>query len=158
MKNKIEKLDILAFGAHPDDVDACAGGLLAKCVKEGLSVGIIDLTSGDNSETANGKLRISESLTSSKILGVKIRKNLRWPDRDIQATNNNEDKLVRIIRKYKPDIAVIPYWEDRHKAHRDTSNLTERAIQSAKYSKIIPRFKAHKVKIILFLISLTLMI
>ena len=150
MKNKIEKLDILAFGAHPDDVDACAGGLLAKCVKEGLSVGIIDLTSGDNSETANGKLRISESLTSSKILGVKIRKNLRWPDRDIQATNNNEDKLVRIIRKYKPDIAVIPYWEDRHKAHRDTSNLTERAIQSAKYSKIIPGLKAHKVKIILY--------
>lgn len=144
------KLDILAFGAHPDDVDACAGGMLAKSVKEGMKVGIIDLTAGDNSETAAGDVRIRESKKSAKVLGVLLRENLKWQDRSIYTSNDKEDKLVILLRKYKPDIVVIPYWSDRHKAHRDTSNLLERAIQTSKYSKILPEIKPHKVKIVLY--------
>lgn len=150
MTKQISNLDILAFGAHPDDVDACAGGMLAKSAKEGMTTGIVDLTAGDNSETAGGQDRIRESLKSAKVLGVIVRDNLNWPDKNIYVTNENEDKLVKIIRKYKPDTVVIPYWNDRHKGHRDASVLLERAIQTAKYSKILPKIKPHKVKIILY--------
>lgn len=142
---KSKRLDILAFGAHPDDVDACAGGMLAKSTKDGRRVGIIDLTGGNNSETAGGTTRIKESMESAKVLGVSVRENLNWPDRNITVNNGNEDKIVKIIRKYRPDIVVIPYWKDRHKAHRDTSILLERAIQTAKYSKILPKIQSHKV-------------
>ncbi len=148
--NTMKKVNILAFGAHPDDVDACAGGLIAASVKDGLKVGIIDLTSGDNSNTADGKTRIKESLQSAKILGVNLRKNLEWEDRNIEASNKNEEEIAKIIREHKPEIVIIPYWEDRHKAHRDASALVERAVQTAKYSKILPEIEAHKVNTVLY--------
>ncbi len=149
MNNTYLKLDILAFGAHPDDVEACAGGMLAKSIRQGLKAGIIDLTAGDNSETADGKTRIKESLKSAKVLGVHLRKNLSWPDGNISG-EEKEIELVKIIRQLKPEIAVIPYWEDRHKSHRDASFILERAIQTAKYSKIMPDLPPHKVKIVLY--------
>ena len=132
------KLDILAFGTHPDDVEACAGGMIIESIKQGLKVGIIDLTSGDNSETAPGSLRIRESQESAKILGVKLRENLNLPDRNLEPSIENENKIVEVIRRYRPDTIVIPHWYDRHKGHRDASNLVERSVQSAKYSKILP--------------------
>jgi N-acetylglucosamine malate deacetylase 1 len=144
------KLDILAFGAHPDDVDACAGGMISKCVQQGMKVGIVDLTAGDNSETADGATRIIESQRSAKILGVTFRKNLKWADRSIKISDKNEEEIAKVIRICQPRIVLLPYWEDRHKGHRDTSLLVERAVQTAKYSKILPNINAHKVQIVIY--------
>lgn len=143
------KLDILAFGAHPDDVEACAGGTLCVSVKQGKKVGIIDLTAGENAETGEGDLRVKESHESAKVLGVVTRKNLHLPERNF-VTLENENLVIKEVRLYKPDIVMIPYWQDRHKGHRDASVLLERAIQDAKYSKIIPELNAHKVKVVLY--------
>lgn len=145
-----KSVDILAFGAHPDDIEACAGGMLAKSVQQGFSVGIIDLTSGDNSEMAEGKTRLKEAKKAAKILGAGFRENLSLPERDLIPTEKNENIVIEKIRKYSPDIVVIPHWHDRHRGHRDASTLLERAIQSAKYTKIMPNLKPHKVKIVLY--------
>lgn len=149
MKKNI-KLDVLAFGAHPDDVDACAGGLVAKSVKQGLKVGIIDLTVGDNSENGSGSIRAQEAQEAAKILELSVRENLNMSERGLEPSVKNENLIVQKIRQYRPDVVVIPHWHDRHRGHRDASILIERAIQSAKYSKILPELKAHKVKIVLF--------
>ena len=148
MSNSL-KLNVLAFGAHPDDVDACVGGTLAATVKQGLKVGVIDLTSGDNSETAGGFTRVKESLESAKILGLSVRENLYFSEREFKDVEN-ENKLIEIIRMYQPDIVMLPHWYDRHKGHRDASELLERAIQLAKYSKILPASKAYKVRLVLY--------
>jgi bacillithiol biosynthesis deacetylase BshB1 len=142
-------LDIIAFGAHPDDVEASVGGTIAKSAKQGFKAGIVDLTSGDNSETAEGKTRIGESVKSAKILGANMRINLEFKERNF-INLENEDKIAEILRKYKPKIVMIPYWDDRHYGHRDASFLLERAIQSAKYRKILPKITPHKVMNVLY--------
>jgi len=143
------KLDLLAFGAHPDDVDACAGGTIIASVRDGMNVGIIDLTSGEDSETAYGAERVKEANNSAKSLGARFRENLNFPERDFINTKN-EDIIAEKIRQYSPDIVMLPHWHDRHKGHRDASDLIERAIQTAKYSKLSRNYKAHKCKVILY--------
>jgi len=142
-------VDILAFGAHPDDVVACAGGTLIKSQRQGYKVGILDLTSGGNSETAGSQTRLDESKISAKTMSVRYLGNLHLPERKLTSIEN-ENIIVKEIRKYKPKIAIIPHWHDRHKSHRDASQLLERAIQTAKYSKILPKLKPHKVKVVLY--------
>ncbi len=148
--NTVDQLDILAFGAHPDDVEACAGGTISALSKQGKKIGIIDLTQGDNSETAAGNTRLSEAQESAKIMGVIVRENLNMPDRELVPTANNEDRIIEIIRKYRPNTVIVPHWHDRHRAHRDASILIERAIQSAKYHKIIPHILPHKISLVLY--------
>lgn len=142
-------LDILAFGAHPDDVDACAGGTIIASAKQGKKVGIIDLTAGEDNEQTTGEVRLKEAENSAKILGLKMRKNLKLPERDIYS-KETENILVKEIRLYRPEVIIAPYWKDRHKGHRDTSLVLERAIQLAKYSKILPDSKPHKVKLVVY--------
>lgn len=145
----MHKLDILALGAHPDDVDACAGGTLIASINQGMKVGIVDLTAGDNAETGSGSIRIKEAQDSANIMGVQIRENLELPERNFVSTDT-EDRIVSVIRKYQPETIIMPHWHDRHKGHRDASVVIERAVQLAKYSKVNPSSKAHKVKKILY--------
>ncbi len=111
------KLDLLAIGAHPDDVELACGGTVAKCVKRGYKVGIIDLTEGELGTRGNKIIRRDEAKKAAIILGVKIRENLRIPDGNIEINRKNLIRVIEIYRKYRPDIILIPHWQERHPDH-----------------------------------------
>ncbi len=121
------KLNILAFGAHPDDVELGCGGTLAKSVAEGKKVGIIDLTQGEMSTRGTVKLRAEESQAAAKILGVSIRENLNFKDAFIVNDQAHQMEVIRILRKYTPEVVLCNAIEDRHIDHAKASDLVSHA-------------------------------
>ncbi|MCY4253916.1 MAG: bacillithiol biosynthesis deacetylase BshB1 [Flavobacteriaceae bacterium] len=117
------KLDILAFGSHPDDVELGCGGTIAKSTQQGKSVGIIDLTRGELSTKGSVDIRNSESQKATKILGVKIRSNLELEDGFISNNKSNQLKVVQKIRIHKPDIIINTAPMDRHIDHQNSNRL-----------------------------------
>lgn len=117
------KLDILAFGAHPDDVELSCGGTLAKEISLGKKVGIVDLTRGELGTRGTAEIRDEEAANAAKILGVTVRENLNF--RDAFFTNDEEHqlKIIKMIRKYRPDIVIANAIDDRHIDHAKGSKL-----------------------------------
>lgn len=111
------KLDILAFGAHPDDVELSCSGLLLVEAKQGKKIGIIDLTQGELGSRGNINTRQEESKKASEILGVHIRENLNLEDGFFQNIKENQFKIIQCIRKYQPDIILCNAPLDRHPDH-----------------------------------------
>jgi bacillithiol biosynthesis deacetylase BshB1 len=146
------KLDLLAIGAHPDDVELACGGTVAKCVKLGYKVGIIDLTEGGLGTRGNKKIRSLEAKEAAKILGVKVRENLRIPDGDVEVNKKNRLKVIEIYRKYQPEIILIPHWQERHPDHVHAHYLCREAqfysglrkIDIKTYGKKLPAWRPHK--------------
>lgn len=147
-----QTVDVLAFGAHPDDVEACAGGLVSLLSDKGLNVGKIDLTSGDLSNTGNGNIREQEALEASRIMGMSFVDNLGLPDRELDQHPEFVDKLIEKIRTYKPKYLIAPIWDDKHIDHVATSHLVTRAASGAKYEKVLPHLEPHKVEAIYYYI------
>ena len=98
------KLDILAFGAHPDDVELGCGGTIAKEIHNGKKVGIIDLTRGELGTRGDVQTRDSESNAASKILGVETRENLNFRDGFFINDEFHQLEIIKILRKYRPEI------------------------------------------------------
>lgn len=117
------KVDILAFGAHPDDVELGCGGTIHSAVQKGKSVGIIDLTKGELGSRGNSEIRTLESENAAKILGVNFRQNLGLPDGFIFNTKENQLKAIRSIRQHQPEIVFCNAIEDRHSDHPKASKL-----------------------------------
>jgi len=111
------KLDVLAIGAHPDDIELSCGGTVAKLVKQGKSVGILDLTRGELGTRGTPETRDAEAAEAARILGVRVRENLDLPDGNIEVNQTNKLRVVQIIRKYKPDVLLFPHWLERHPDH-----------------------------------------
>lgn len=126
-----EQLDILAFGAHADDVEIGMGGTIAKYTARGYRVGICDLTEAELSSNGTVAKRKEEAEKASRILGVQVRENLQLPDRGLFLTEDAIRKVVAVIRKYKPKIVFAPYWEDRHPDHGNCTKIVEEAMFSA---------------------------
>jgi bacillithiol biosynthesis deacetylase BshB1 len=121
------ELDILAIGAHPDDVELSSGGTVAKCVKLGYSVGMLDLTEGERGTRGNREIRSKEAQAAAKVLGVKVRENLHLPDGRFEVNEENKLKVVQLIRKYRPKIILIPHWLERHPDHVHAHHLCREA-------------------------------
>tara|TARA_B100000768_G_scaffold85716_1_gene80952 strand:- start:251 stop:976 length:726 start_codon:yes stop_codon:yes gene_type:complete len=117
------KLDILAFGAHPDDVELGCGGTIAKEISNGKSVGIIDLTRGELGTRGSAEIRDSESSISSKVLGVTLRENLNFNDGFFLNDKTHQLKVIEYIRKYKPEIVLCNAQDDRHIDHPKGASL-----------------------------------
>ena len=117
------KLDVLAIFAHRDDAEITCGGTLIKLVDLDYNVGIVDLTQGEMGTRGSARLRGIEAKCAAKLMGVKIRENLKIPDSKVEPTWENKLKLVRLIRKYKPHLVILPYWEQRHPDHANCSKL-----------------------------------
>jgi N-acetylglucosamine malate deacetylase 1 len=150
MKN--EKLHVLAFGAHADDVEIGMAGTIAKLTAEGKKVGICDLTDADLSSNGNVDLRKAEASQAADILGVSVRTSLSLPDRGLFLKEEYIQKIVDVIRKYKPQLVFIPYFEDRHPDHGNCSRLVEEAVFSAgikKYQTGVAS-EPHRVKNVYF--------
>ena len=130
------KINILAFGAHPDDVELSAGGTIAKHVKLGFKCGIIDLTQGELGTRGTVETRKNEAELSSKILGLTIRENLGLADGFFEVNKESILAVVKIIRKYQPDIVLANAPNDRHPDHAKASKLLVEACYLSGLSKI----------------------
>lgn len=121
------KLDILAIGAHPDDVELGCGGTVAKEVAKGKKVGIIDLTRGELGTRGTAKTRDQESEAAAEILGVSIRTNMEFADGFFVNDKEHQLELIKMIRKFKPDIVICNAVDDRHIDHGKASKLVSDA-------------------------------
>jgi N-acetylglucosamine malate deacetylase 1 len=130
------KLDLIAFGAHPDDVELFAGGTLAKMAALGHAVGIVDLTRGEAGTRGTVAIRSREAKKAARILKVKIRENLDLPDGEISVTSEARDKIIRIIREFRPSLVLTHHWDDRHPDHTNTSRLVAEGVHHAGLAKI----------------------
>jgi len=117
------KLDILAFGAHPDDVELGCAATLAKEIANGKKVGIVDLTQGELGTRGTEKTRYEEAQNAAKIIGVSERLNMEFADGFFVNDKRHQLELIKIIRKYKPEIVICNAVEDRHVDHAKGSQL-----------------------------------
>ncbi len=121
------KLDILAFGAHPDDVELGCSGTIAKEISLGKKVGIIDLTRGELGTRGSVEIRNSESAKAAEILGVSIRENLDMRDGFFVNDEVHQMKIIQMMRKYQPEIVLCNAVDDRHIDHGKGSKLVSDA-------------------------------
>jgi bacillithiol biosynthesis deacetylase BshB1 len=121
------KLDVLAIGAHPDDIELTCSGTLIKMVGQGRKVGILDLTEGELGTRGNRKVRAREAAAAASLIGVSVRQNIGLPDGNIEATLKNRLKVVRILRALRPDVLLLPYPVDRHPDHEHAHTLAREA-------------------------------
>lgn len=122
-----KKVDILAIGAHPDDVELAAGGTIIKSVQQGKRVAIVDLTQGELGSRGTIETRYDEAATAAKILGVDYRENLKLADGFFEATQESLLKLITAIRKYQPEIVLANAPSDRHPDHGRGNDFISRA-------------------------------
>ncbi|WP_082393714.1 bacillithiol biosynthesis deacetylase BshB1 [Bacillus sp. JCM 19034] len=128
----MEKLDLLAFGAHPDDIEIGMGGTLAKYADAGVRVGICNLTKAELSSNGTTQLRQEEAALASKKLGVCKRIQLDIRDRGLKyITEQQLSEIVSIIRRYQPDILFAPFEVDRHPDHGECSRIIKEAYFNA---------------------------
>lgn len=130
------KLDILAFGAHPDDIELGCGATIAKEISLGKSVGIIDLTRGELGTRGSAEIRDLESENAAKILNVAVRENLGFRDGFLKNNEKHQLEVIRMIRKYKPEIVLCNAIDDRHIDHGKGSKLVSDACFLSGLSKI----------------------
>ena len=145
-------LDILAIGAHPDDVEIGMGGTIANYANKGFKIGICDLTMAELSSNGTVAIRQDEAKLAGEILGITKRIQLSLPDRGLYITESAIQSIVTIIREYRPEIVFVPYFEDRHPDHGQCSRLVEEAVFSAgirKYKDELDQ-PSHKVQTIYY--------
>jgi bacillithiol biosynthesis deacetylase BshB1 len=121
------KLDILAFAAHPDDIELSAGGTILKAVKEGRKVGIVDLTKGELGSRGSSVIRGDEAAAAAEILGLSIRENLGLTDGFFEINQDSQLEVVRMIRKYQPEIVLANAVSDRHPDHGKGAELVHKS-------------------------------
>ena len=121
------KLDILAIGAHPDDVEMSCGGTIAKEIAKGKKVGILDLTRGELGTRGSAEIRDQEGAAAAAILGVSVRHNLALADGFFQNDPESQLKVIHFLRKYKPEIVLCNATDDRHIDHPKGSDLASNA-------------------------------
>ena len=119
----ITKVDILAFGAHPDDVECAAAGVLLKHIAFGKTAAIVDLTAGEMGSYGTAESRKIEADAAAKIIGVQYRVQLNLPDGGIENNEANRLLLIQTIRKYQPEIIVCNAIHDRHPDHANAAKL-----------------------------------
>jgi bacillithiol biosynthesis deacetylase BshB1 len=121
------KLDILAFGAHPDDVELGCAGTILKEVSLGKTVGIVDLTRGELGTRGSAEIRDQEANAAAKILGVSVRENLNFRDGFFVNDEKHQLEIIKMIRKYRPEIVLCNAIDDRHIDHAKGSKLVSDA-------------------------------
>lgn len=120
-------LDILAFGAHPDDVEMSCGGTLAKAIAQGKNVGIIDLTQGELGTRGSATIRAAEAAKAAEILGVSFRENLKMADGFFTNDREHQLQIIQVLRRYRPTIVLCNAVDDRHIDHGKGSKLVSDA-------------------------------
>jgi bacillithiol biosynthesis deacetylase BshB1 len=140
------KLDILAIGAHPDDVELSCSGTLAKEVDKGKKVGILDLTRGELGTRGTAKTRDQEAKDAAEILGVRVRKNLEFSDGFFSNNTAHQLEIIKILRKYRPEVVLCNAIHDRHIDHGKGSRLVSDACFLSGLKKIETIYEGNSQK------------
>ena len=130
------KLDILVLAAHPDDAELSCSGIILNQISKGQKVGVVDLTQGELGTRGSVEIRYKEAEKAKQILGVSARENLALRDGFFENNEESIYKLIKVIRKYQPDIIITNTPQDRHPDHGRSSELTTRAIFLSGLTKI----------------------
>lgn len=130
------KLDILAFGAHADDVELACAGTIIKLGSRDYKTGVITLTRGEMATRGTPEIRAREFKEAANIMGLSVSKMLDIPDSAIEDTRENRLKIIREIRAHRPSIVLAPYWIVRHPDHELTSRLVRSSAYLAGLKKI----------------------
>ena len=117
------KLDILAIGAHPDDVELSCAGTIAKEISRGKKVGILDLTRGELGTRGTAEIRDQEATAAAQVLGVEVRENLEFSDAFFTNNASHQMEIIKMIRKYQPEIVLCNAVDDRHIDHGKAAKL-----------------------------------
>jgi N-acetylglucosamine malate deacetylase 1 len=116
-------LDVLAVAAHPDDIEQTCGGAMLKMAEMGYLTGALDLTAGDMGTRGSPELRMEEARAAAKVLRLTWRENLQMPDARLENSIPLRMTLMGVMRRLKPKVLILPYWEARHPDHYVTSTL-----------------------------------
>jgi len=141
------KLDILAFGAHPDDIEISVGGMLLSEVKQGKKVGLVDLTRGEMGTRGTPEIRDIEAQNASEIIGASVRHNLKFPDGFFEISKENKLAIIELIRMHQPDVVITNAPSDRHPDHGRAAQLVVESCFLAgleKIKSVNPELKAWR--------------
>ncbi len=137
-------LDVLAIAAHPDDVEQTCGGTLIKMAEKGYRAGVLDLTAGDMGTRGTPEIRLSEAEAAGKLMLLAWRGNLRLPDARLENTQEARMRLAAEIRRLRPRVVVLPYWDARHPDHYRAGELGYEACFLAGLRKLDESTEPHR--------------
>ena len=137
-------VDVLAIGAHPDDVEMTIGGTIAKLVSRGRSVAIVDLTRGEMGTNGTPQQRSEEAAAAAKVLGVVTRINLDMGDGVMENTLANRVKVIQVVRELRPSIVLAPYWHDLHPDHITSGMIVREIMYPVGFAKFPAGGKPHR--------------
>ncbi|HST07412.1 MAG TPA: bacillithiol biosynthesis deacetylase BshB1 [Gemmatimonadaceae bacterium] len=140
----MQKLDVLAIAAHPDDVELICGGTLIRANALGRTVGIVDLAAGEMASRGTPELRAKEAARAARVMGVSIRENLGLPDGGIVNTPETRARLAMVIRRLQPRIVITHSLHGRHPDHPVGAQLVRDACFVAGLKKIAPELAPHR--------------
>lgn len=138
------KVDILAFAAHPDDVELATSGTIMKHIAHGKTVAIVDLTQGELGSRGTVETRYDESVEASKLMGVRFRENLQLADGFFEVNEENKRKVVEQIRRFQPTIVLANAMSDRHPDHGRAGKLVSEACFLAGLIKVETEWDGEK--------------
>ncbi len=128
-------LDLLVVAAHPDDAEISVGGTIVQSIRQGLRVGIVDLTSGEPTPRGSPEVRRRETEAATRELGIHWRTNLGLPNRRLQEDLESRRAVAGVFRLTRPGVILAPYWEDAHPDHIAASRLCDAARFWSKLSR-----------------------
>lgn len=150
--NSATSIDVLAIGAHPDDVEVGSGGVLIKLSRLGHRIGVIYLTRGEMGTGGTAQIRNQEAKKAADIMGVQLLATLNFGDCKVMDNFKTRLQVARLIRKYRPKIVLAPFWEGGHgkrQGHPDhlaTGRIVMNAVNYAALKKMPLKEKPHQVK------------
>ena len=139
-----ERVDLLVFGAHADDIELSCAGAVARATRRGQRVGLVDLTRGEMGTRGTPELRLEEAEASRKVLGASFRHTLDFGDGNLQTGREQELEIIELVRRHRPQIVIAPYPDDRHPDHTRAGRVVTEAAFYAGLRKIETEHEAHR--------------
>ncbi|MFL5525710.1 MAG: bacillithiol biosynthesis deacetylase BshB1 [Gemmatimonadaceae bacterium] len=140
----MQRVDILAIAAHPDDIELLCGGALIRANMLGRSTGILDLAAGELASRGTPEIRAKEAAKAAKVMGVSLRENLGLPDGGIQNTPETRAKVAVVVRRLQPRIVMTHSLHGRHPDHPIVAQLVRDACFVAGLKKVEPQIAPHR--------------
>ncbi|MBM2813867.1 MAG: LmbE family protein [Ignavibacteria bacterium] len=140
LKGNFDKVDVLAIGAHPDDIELSCGGTIAKLTDEGKSVAIVDCTRGESGTRGTPEIRLDEAKKAAEILGVKYRVNLGMEDGNIEVNKKNILEIIKTIRIFRPSAVLFHPPYERHPDHEAVHKLVRTGMFKSGLRKIVTEY------------------
>ncbi len=144
------KLDAIAFGAHPDDVELGCGGTIIKLGAQGYKIGVVALTRGEMGTRGSAEIRAREFAAAARVMGVSMHKALDMPDGRVEPNWENKVKVIREIRAHQPRVVFAPYWVARHPDHEAASRIIREASYLAGLKRLDTGQEAYRPFKVLF--------